>query len=193
MKNITIPKRFGYPTVDITINGKEETFPSGVEISVDDSIAEAIENAIALDPKQGKNIGKFAQLAEGSIKEINENDLYGATAILPYAFYNRGSLESIVIPNGVKSIGSYSFGYCKKLNKVVLPESITSIDGRSFADDAQLTRTILKATTPPTLKTESVSYIPSTCIFEVPAKSLEAYKSAEGWSTISNQIVAIKE
>lgn len=193
MKTITIPERFGYPTVDITINGKEQTFASGVEISVEDYIAEAIENAIALDPKQGRNIGKFAQLAEGSITEINENDLYGATAILPYAFYNRGSLERIVIPNGVKSVGSYSFGYCKKLKKVVLPESITSIDGRAFADNALLTRTTLKALTPPALKADTVSYIPATCMFEVPSRSLAAYKSAEGWKTISSQIVAIEE
>lgn len=74
MKKITIPKRFGYPTVDITINGKEETFQSGVEISVDDSIAEAIENAIGLEPKT-KPIG-YSKIATYTVKK-------GANGALP--------------------------------------------------------------------------------------------------------------
>ena len=47
MKTITIPKRFGYPTLDIMVNGKVYTVKSGEEITVEDNIAEAIENAIA--------------------------------------------------------------------------------------------------------------------------------------------------
>ena len=51
MKTITIPVRLGYPTVDIEINNKTYTFKSGEEITVDDYVAEVIENAIALAPK----------------------------------------------------------------------------------------------------------------------------------------------
>lgn len=46
MKTITIPKSFGFPTLDIVINNVRHTFRSGEEISVDDHIAEAIMNAI---------------------------------------------------------------------------------------------------------------------------------------------------
>lgn len=191
MKNITIPKRFGYPTVDITINGKEETFQSGVEITVDDAIAEAIENAIALEPKPKRYLSRLAQLVEGSILEIKESDLDGIKNILPYAFYNCDSLTNIAIPNGVNSIGGYTFADCENLARVVLPESITSIDGRAFTESHNLTRVSLKALTPPTLRTSS--YIPTTCIFEVPAESLATYKSASEWSNIANQIVAIEE
>ena len=80
---------------------------------------------------------------------------------------------------------------CEKLEKVVLPESIASIDGRAFADSHNLTRVTLKAPTPPVLKTSS--YIPATCIFEVPAESLAVYKAASEWSNIANQIIAIEE
>ena len=52
MKTITIPKSFGYPTVDVVINSHKHTLKSGEEISVDDYIAEVIENAIALEPKE---------------------------------------------------------------------------------------------------------------------------------------------
>ena len=62
MKSITIPERFGYPTLEITINGKEQTFSSGVEIEVEDSVAEAIENAIALAPKHKKFVNSSVDL-----------------------------------------------------------------------------------------------------------------------------------
>lgn len=62
MKRITIPERFGYPTLEITINGKEQTFASGVEIEVEDSVAEAIENAIALEPKNKKVVSSKVDL-----------------------------------------------------------------------------------------------------------------------------------
>ena len=48
MTTITIPTKFGYPKFDIYINGKKYTLQSGVQISVEDHVAEAIENAIAL-------------------------------------------------------------------------------------------------------------------------------------------------
>lgn len=191
MKTVTIPKRFGYPATEITINGVELAFKSGVEISVEDDVAEAIENAIALAPVQGRNIGKFAMLVEGSITEVSESDLEGINNVLAYAFYNCDSITKIVIPNGVNKIGGYTFADCGNLVKVVLPESITSIDGRAFADSHNLTRVTLKAITPPVLRTGS--YIPTTCIFEVPAESLAAYKVASEWSNIANQIIAIEE
>lgn len=51
MKTITIPKSFGYPTTEIIANGKTYTLNSGVEITVEDHIAEIIENAIKLEPR----------------------------------------------------------------------------------------------------------------------------------------------
>jgi hypothetical protein len=66
-----------------------------------------------------------------------------------------------------------------------------NIDGRAFTESLNLTRVILKALTPPTLRTSN--YIPTVCVFEVPSESLEAYKSAAEWSAIANQIVAIEE
>ena len=44
-KTIIIPKRFGYPTLDIVVNGKVYTVESNKEIVVEDHVAEAIENA----------------------------------------------------------------------------------------------------------------------------------------------------
>ena len=47
MKTLTIPKSFGYPTAKIVVNRNEHILNTGVEITVEDHIAEVIENAIA--------------------------------------------------------------------------------------------------------------------------------------------------
>lgn len=193
MKTITIPVRFGYPTLDITINGKEQSFKSGEPITIEDNIAEAIENAIALAPKIGVPLNRFAQYLIGSITQLNEEDLGGVEIIAPYTFYKYDNLQSVVVPKGVRDIGNSAFRYCAKLTRAEIAESVSSIGGRAFGNCITLAKVILKSLTPPTLQEEAFIEIPSTCVFEVPAEALNAYKSASGWSKIANQIVAIEE
>ena len=171
MKTITIPKRFGYPTVDITINGKEETFASGVEINVEDSVAEAIENAIALAPKIGVPRNKVAQLAEGSITEITAEDLAGVSTLLDFAFYYKQKLKRVTLPDHITAIGNYAFQWCVELGEVYLPEK------------------------PPTLASSNVfSNIKTDCIFYCKTQeSLNAYEKAQSWSVLAkNYSFAVK-
>lgn len=122
MKSITIPVRFGYPTVDITINGIKQTFASGVEIRVENAVAEAIENAIALAPMIGVPRNKIAQLAEESIIELTAEDLAGISTISSCAFYSCKSLLKVTIPNAITQIGNNAFDWCTNLKKIYLPE-----------------------------------------------------------------------
>lgn len=162
MKTITIPKRFGYPTVDIYINGKAYTFKSGEEITVDDNVADIIENAIALAPKQGMNKSKFAKRIDGTIEEITEGDLTGISAISHSALSNCKNLINISIPNTVTSIGTYAFDWCTNLKSVYLPEI------------------------PPALGVGSFGNIHKDCIFYCKSQeSLNAYKAATNWSTLT--------
>lgn len=50
----------------------------------------------------------------------------------PEAFKNRQDLVEVVIPDGVKVIGSRAFIYCRNLRKVVLPESVKTIEDGAF-------------------------------------------------------------
>lgn len=193
MKTITIPKRFGYPTLDVTVNGKVYTVKSGEEITIEDHIAEAIENAIALEPKQGRNKSRLALFIEGSLSVVTESDLEGIEAISPYAFYNNDNITSVGIPSGTKIISEGVFSYCNKLNHVLIPESVTHIGEKAFSNCANLKRVTLKAAMPPSIQSDTFVSVPTTCAYEVPAESVEAYKSAPYWSAIANQIVAIKE
>ena len=63
----------------------------------------------------------------------------GVTSIGQYAFYYCTSLTSITIPNGVTSIGSNAFYWCSSLTSVTIPNSVTSIGERAFCYCSSLT------------------------------------------------------
>jgi len=63
----------------------------------------------------------------------------GVTSIGGHAFYNCGSLTRVNIGNSVTSIGDYAFYKCKSLTSVTIPDSVTSIDRRAFEYCSSLT------------------------------------------------------
>ena len=209
MKTITIPKSFGYPTVDIVINNVKHTLKSGEEISIDDYIAEVVENAIALAPKYARNLSKFAQRVEGSIGEITSDDLRGINKIASYAFSYCAGLKSIEIPNGVTSIGDHAFWMCSGLKSVAIPNSVESIASHAFYGCSGFENLVIKdsinsiganafdwcaslkkvylSETPPTLaNVNAFDNINTSCTFYCKSQaSLDAYKSATNWSTLT--------
>ena len=59
------------------------------------------------------------------------------TAISSSAFSNTG-LESVTVPTGVTSLGSYCFNGCSSLESVVLPNGLVEIGGYAFYNDTTL-------------------------------------------------------
>jgi hypothetical protein len=163
MKTIIIPKSFGHPTVDIVVNGKKYTVKSGEEVTIEDHIAEVIENAMALAPKYEVLKNRFAQSIEGTITEITAEDLGGISLISTCAFYNKLNLRKVTIPDNIKTISTNVFAYCGNLDSIYLPEI------------------------PPTLvKVTSFDNINSNAIFYCKTQaSLDAYKAATNWSTLA--------
>lgn len=188
MKSITIPERFGYPTLEITINGKEQTFNSGVEIEVDDSVAEAIENAIALAPKQGRNLSKLAQLVEGSYLKITASDLNGITSIANHAFYKIKGLLSIEIPNEITYIGDCALYGCNNLETVKFGEysKIERIGLIAFELCEKLSKVYLPPNPPVLDNGSAFNNINTACVFYCKTQeSLESYQKAKNWSTLT--------
>lgn len=188
MKTLTIPKRFGYPTLDVTVNGKEYTIKSGEEITVEDHIAEAIENAIALAPKFGVSRNKLAQLAEGSLDKITESDLDGITKIAGYAFYNLKSLTDVIINSGITAIKECAFFGCSNLKSVRLGDNskLESIGTNVFDWCAKLVEVYLPETPPTLSDINAFQNINTACTFYCKTQeSLEAYRSATNWSTLA--------
>jgi len=67
----------------------------------------------------------------------------GEDAFAEEDFYNGIRLTSIVIPEGVKSIGQSAFEYCKNLISVSIPTSVTNIGGWAFFCCENLTTEIV--------------------------------------------------
>ena len=113
------------------------------------------------------------------------------TSIGGSAFRNCSSLTSITIPNNVTSISYSAFSQCTSLTSVTIPNSVTSIGAEAFRSNGNLESVTVKATTPPTLDFCVFCNGSSNLVIYVPAESVDAYKSASGWSTYADRIQAI--
>lgn len=106
------------------------------------------------------------------------------TTIGEFAFDACSSLTSITIPDGVTTIGKHAFWFCSSLTSITIPDRVTTIGEEAFSSCSNLTKIYCKATTPPTLGSNAFDYT----IIYVPQASVEAYKSADGWSEYANRI-----
>ncbi len=65
-----------------------------------------------------------------SIKTVIIED--GVTTIGNYAFYNHANLTNVMMPNTLVSIGDSAFDRCTGLTNVTIPASVTKIDKEAF-------------------------------------------------------------
>ena len=74
------------------------------------------------------NDGVLTISGKGAMKDNNADGFHDPA---PWAAYN-SQIKTIVIKNGVTSIGDYAFSSCKKLTSITIPNSVTSIGKHAF-------------------------------------------------------------
>ncbi len=88
-------------------------------------------------------LGENAWLVDytGTSTALTLPDNYDGKAygINQYAFYERSDLTSIIISDGVMSIGNYAFSGCTGLTSVTIPSSVTNIGYEAFSGCTGLT------------------------------------------------------
>ena len=112
------------------------------------------------------------------------------TVIDGYAFQGCSSLANITIPELVTKISSKAFGNCSSLTDITIPESVTTVGYEAFYGCSTLTSVYCQSATPPTLGSRTFDGNAENRKIYVPAESVSAYKSASGWSTYADAIVA---
>ena len=111
------------------------------------------------------------------------------TTIGGSAFSYCYDLTSVTIPDSVTTIGNYTFWYCSSLTSITIPDSVTEIGYCAFEDCSSLTSVYCKPTTPPAGNYQMFDGNASGRKIYVPMESVEAYKSAYGWSKYADAIV----
>lgn len=67
----------------------------------------------------------------GEVKSVVVEE--GVTTIGNYAFQYMSELSSVSLPKSLRSIGTFAFGYCAKLTEVTIPEGVTHIGSKTFS------------------------------------------------------------
>lgn len=106
----------------------------------DSKIRETIGNLLSDHAAKGENFPKYtvagnkiASQAYYQNKDLKEYEIAGdITEIGDFAFARSG-LTSLVIPEGVETIGYAAFYHCDDLSSVTIPDSVRKIRGNAFA------------------------------------------------------------
>ena len=98
-------------------------------------------------------------------------------------------ITSVVFGNSVETIGKDAFGYIKTLTNITLSASLTSIGENAFYNCSNLTTITVLAETPPTFNSNALPTGLET--INIPAGTINAYQTAEGWSTYADKFVEL--
>lgn len=121
---------------------------------------------------------------------------YSDTHIADSAFYGCFSLEEVILSTQTSIIYKNAFNQCQKLVSITIPEGIQQIGAGAFSACHRLKKFKILATTPPRITniTEQNKGCFNNTISDklriiVPKGSIDAYKTADGWSQYADNIV----
>ena len=107
------------------------------------------------------------------------------------AFYGCTSLSSITFcysDCALTTIRGSAFYGCTSLTSVTIPRTVTSLGRTIFSNCSNLTRIYMTSSTPPSLGSYAFDNVSPNFRIIVPQGSLNAYKTASGWSEYANII-----
>ena len=86
----------------------------------------------------GDNLTWSFDKSTGTLEISGTGDMYTTGNSVPWENYNY-AITTVIINNGVTSIGNYAFFYCDSLTNITIPSSITDIGYNAFSGCRSLT------------------------------------------------------
>jgi len=190
LKSITLPKnitKIGKNAFKICSALTSIIIPNGV-ISIDES---AFQDCLSLTsitlPNSVNLIGKDAFNSCKFLTSINIPE--GVTSISDRTFKFCLRLKTITMPKSITSIGSSAFSQCESLNSITIPERVITLGDFAFSACFGLADIYCMSTTPSQVESLTFDYVDNkTCKIHVLIGTIDAYRSAPGWSDFVNII-----
>ena len=183
---------FAQECVDDNIGLTSVTIPNSVTTIGDSAFFGNNSLSSITIPSSVRTIGQSAFNRCWSLRSVVIPN--GVTKIDYLTFAVCHALSSVTIPNSVKIIDNKAFNGCNALTSIVIPSGVTQIASDCFYLCSNLTSVTCKATTPPTAGLDIFNSTPierGTGYIYVPSGSVNAYKTASGWSQYASRIQAI--
>lgn len=141
-------------------------------------------------PDSATSIGAYAFNYCKNLTDITIGN--GVTFLGQGVLRNCDNLTSVTLGDSVAEIDYWAFEDCDKLASITIPSSVTFIGGNAFAECDNLTKIYCRPVTPPVVYNsnywEAFDNNASGRKIYVPRNSINAYKSAEGWSNYASDI-----
>lgn len=193
---------YGYENYDSgNINNAEDVFDKVEVDGVEISLAELTNSEGKLDLSLGEHTIAYTLKDPTAVADSLFAFCSTVIAIIipnsvvtigEMAFYQTYQLSNVEIPNNVTTIGFEAFGDTFSLSSITIPNSVTSIGAFCFNGVNRTEDLIMLPTIPPTLSGDIFDRDSHTIpTIYVPAESINAYKTASGWSGYAEKIQAI--
>ena len=98
------------------------------------------------------------------------------------------NLISVKLPENITAIGNTFFQDCTSLTEITIPSKVSSIGYYAFKNCTNLSRIYCKNETPPTLGNDVFQQSNAISKINVPTKSVETYKTTNGWKDYADKI-----
>lgn len=176
-----------------TISNRAFVFSGIREVFIPNSVINLAEKAFSNSnlasvtiPGSIKNIGKEA-FGYSSLRNLVIGE--GVTNIAESAFNNCRKLESVSLPNSLISIGDSAFFVCPNLPTISIPKNVTYLGSSVFFGCRSLNVINLEPINPPTMGSDHL-FQDVTKRINVPASSVDIYKTHPKWSKYADRIMA---
>lgn len=167
---------FGDATAADVASGKTFTSVNGLKLT---GTAES----------SGGSGNKLAALVGGTITDVTQEDLSGATMIKDDSFYKCTNLISVDLPEGIETIGQNAFSQCRNITDISIAASVTYINTSVFSNCSSLLRLVFRGETPPTITSSTFnarSSYPDDFVIYVPVGMIDTYKTAFNARMLAN-------